>query len=301
MQVLDPLSLQAQELLNTQYLRELAGPQDFDAETIACHLSQVLEIETAWLEHELSTIDRKPLPHTVKDFELWYRDCFRHQVAAAESFFEYLAQHATLDELSVYILYEEQVDGRFDDVIALAQLGLRGAAKVALAANYWDEMGEGNETQMHTRLFCESAAYFRKALDGSPLKRFVQPTAQALANGNLLLLLAIRRAHCARLLGALTLLEHTAPKRFARAVTAMRRLSVPEPTIYYHEMHVKVDAKHGNDLLNQVVLPMLEARPDLTVEIAIGVQMRLQVANRYYSMLGAVFESARTPLIETNS
>ncbi len=77
MQVLDPLSLQAQELLNTQYLRELAVPQDFDAETIACHLSQVVEIETSWLEHELSTIDRKTLPHTVKDFELWYRDCFR--------------------------------------------------------------------------------------------------------------------------------------------------------------------------------------------------------------------------------
>jgi hypothetical protein len=294
MQVLDPLNLQAQELLNAHYLRELAGPQDFDANQLALHRSQVNIIESTWLAHELKTIDRQSLPLTMQEFEVWYRSCFREQVAAAESFFEYLAQRASLEELSIYILYEEQVDGRFDDVIALAQLGLKGAAKLALAANFWDEMGEGDETQMHTRLFCESASYFRKALDGSPLARFVRPTTQALANGNLLMLLAIRRENCARLLGALTLLEHTAPRRFSRVVAAMRRLGVPEPIIYYHEMHVKIDAKHGDDLLNLVVLPMLNTRPDLIAEVAIGVRMRLQVANRYYDMLASVFDSAQT-------
>jgi hypothetical protein len=291
---LDPLSLEAQQLLNAQYLRELAGPQDFNANALTLHRPQVSNIESVWLAHELETIDRQTLPCNAQEFETWYRNCFREQVAAAESFFEYLAQYASLEELAIYILYEEQVDGRFDDVIALAQLGLKGAAKVALAANYWDEMGEGDETQMHTRLFCESAAYFREALDGSLLASFVQPTTQALANGNLLMLLAVRREQCARLLGALTLLEHTAPRRFSRAVAAMRRLSVPEPIIYYHEMHIRVDAKHGDDLLNLVVLPMLDARPDLTAEVAIGARMRLQVANRYYSMLASVFDSVRT-------
>jgi len=296
MQSYDPFSLQAQELLNAQYLRELAGPQEFDAATLARHRPMVAMIEAAWLSSELSSIDLRDLPQTAQDFEVWYRKRFRQQVATAESLFEHLAQRATLEELSVYILYEEQVDGRFDDVIALAQLGLKGAAKVALATNYWDEMGNGDETQMHTRLFCESAAFFRKAINSSPLARFVQPTAEALANGNLLLLLSIRREHCTRLLGALTLLEHTAPKRFSRAVFAMHRLGIPEPIIYYHEMHTRIDAKHGDDLLNQVVLPMLQARPDLTAEVSIGVQMRLQVASRYYRMLADVFESMRAPL-----
>lgn len=294
MQPHDPFSLQAQELLNAQYLRELAGPEDFDAAKLTQYRSQVATVEAAWITRETASIDPRDLPQSAQDFEPWYRGRFRQQVAAAESLFDHLAQRSTLEELSVYILYEEQVDGRFDDVIALAQLGLKGAAKVALATNYWEEMGEGDETQMHTRLFAESAAYFREAIDGSPLRRFVQPTAEALANGNLLMLLAIRREHCAKLLGALTLLEHTAPKRFSRAVASMCRLGVPKSIIYYHEMHVRIDAKHGDDLLNQVVLPMLEARPDLTVDVATGVEMRLQVANRYYRMLAEVFESARS-------
>lgn len=78
----------------------------------------------------------------------------------------------------------------------------------------------------------------------------------------------------------------------------MRRLGVPEDVIYYHEMHVKIDAKHGDDLLNQVLLPMLRDRPELTAEAAAGVQLRLQVANRYYAMLAKVFESARATAIE---
>ncbi|MES2939433.1 MAG: iron-containing redox enzyme family protein [Pseudomonadota bacterium] len=289
----DPYSLPSQLLLNAQYLRELAGPQEFDAAALAAHRDATQAVESAWLARELATVDTAALPRRAEDFEPWYRARFREQVAAAEPFFDHLAQHATLQELSVYVLYEEQVDGRFDDVIAMAQMGLKGAAKVALAANYWDEMGMGDETQMHTRLFCDSAAYFRDAIDGTRFGRFVQPTAEALANGNLLLLLSVRREHCVKLMGALTLLEHTAPRRFARAVQGMRRLGVPEDIIYYHEMHVKIDAKHGDDLLNQVVLPMLQARPELTAEVATGVQLRLQVANRYYAMLADVFESAR--------
>lgn len=298
MRTYDPYNLQSQQLLNAQYLRELAGPQEFDAAALDMHRADAAAIETAWFAREMALIDTAALPQRFEDFEAWYRARFRDQVAAAETFFEHLAQHASLEELSVYVLYEEQVDGRFDDVIAMAQLGLKGPAKVALAANYWDEMGEGDETQTHTRLFCDSAAYFHDAIAGTRFDRFVQPTTEALANGNLLLLLSIRRHHCVKLMGALTLLEHTAPRRFARAVQGMRRLGVPEDIIYYHEMHVKIDAKHGDDLLNQVVLPMLRDRPELTAEAAAGVQLRLQVANRYYAMLAEVFESARATALE---
>jgi len=52
-----------------------------------------------------------------------------------QRFFTWLAEESTLEELSFYIAMEEQVDGRFDDVIALAQLGMTGDMKLALAEN----------------------------------------------------------------------------------------------------------------------------------------------------------------------
>jgi hypothetical protein len=294
MKLIDPFTISSQVQLNSQYLREMAGPQCYEIDAINNNRLKVAEIETAWIMQEMSYVDMKTLPRTAEEFKVWYRDCFLSQVSAADSFFDYLAHHSTLNELAVYVLYEEQVDGRFDDVIALAQLGLPSSAKIALAKNYWDEMGEGVEAHMHTRLFSESAAYFSKVLNGSPIAHLVKPTAEALTNGNLLLMLAIRREHCAKLLGALTLLEHTAPKRFSRTVKAMRRLGIPESTIYYHEMYVSIDAKHGNDLLNLVVLPILKDRPEMTIEVAIGVQLRLHVANRYYAMLQGKFDLMHT-------
>lgn len=293
MSMLDPFSLHAQQFLNAHYLAELSGPGEFDEGRISSEREAATRLEARWLSEELSLIAADSLPKAVDAFEPWYRARFRNQVAAAAAFFDYLAQQASLEELAIYVAYEEQVDGRFDDVIALAQLGLKPAAKVALASNYWDEMGEGDISGMHTRLFADSAAHFREAIAGTRAADLVQPTAEALANGNLLLFLALRRRHCAKLLGALTLLEHTAPRRFARTVQAMRRLGVPERVIYYHEMHVQVDARHGDDLLNEVLLPMLTSHPNLTTEVAIGVELRLQVANRYYGMLSRVFELAR--------
>lgn len=45
------------------------------------------------------------------------------------------------------------LDARFDDLIALAQIGFSDEPKLELARNYWDEMGNGNLEDMHTRLF----------------------------------------------------------------------------------------------------------------------------------------------------
>lgn len=52
-----------------------------------------------------------------------------------------------------------KVDGKFDDLIALAQLGIQDPKmKLALARNYWDEMGNGNPEDIHTTLFSISAS-----------------------------------------------------------------------------------------------------------------------------------------------
>jgi hypothetical protein len=186
---------------------------------------------------------------------------------------------------------EEQVDGRFDDVIALAQLGMSGRMKLVLAENFWDEMGHGHLEHMHTRLFAESADPMRRHLEGLDVAALVP--AQALANGNLLLMLALDRRHAARLLGALAILEHTAPYRFSRTVRGLRRLGMPEKVVQYHELHVEVDAHHGKQLFEQVLQPLAARSPEALREICIGCLMRFNIALDYYASLSRTMEQLR--------
>jgi Iron-containing redox enzyme len=271
-----------QRRLNSYYLRQLAGPEFYADIPNAADQAELAAIEAEWMAEEVRRCDLADLPETADGFRKWYSRLFKRQIDQAASFFDYLAEEATLAELSFYIAFEEQVDGRFDDVIALAQIGLDGQAKLALARNYWEEMGEGCREEMHTYLFNQSAGYFRVALAASPLAQQLETTPEAIKNGNILLLMALNRRYALRLLGALTLLEHTAPHRFNKAVQAMRRLGVPEASIYYHEMHIRVDARHGDDLLNEIVMPMVSRRGDVIRELATGMMIRCNIATDYY-------------------
>ena len=64
----------------------------------------------------------------------------------------WLARQATWAQVIAFLTLEGGPDANFDDLVAICQLGLTGAAKVELAANYWDEMGSGNQLAVHTYL-----------------------------------------------------------------------------------------------------------------------------------------------------
>jgi len=272
--------------LNTHYLRKLAAPE-FSANVPEPDEDARWAIaERRWMKEEEQRCDLTVLPQSPSAFLDWYRALFKRQLAQSAGLFDHLASSASLTEMALYICLEEQVDGRFDDVIALAQIGLGGDAKLALARNYWDEMGAGRREEMHTHLFNQSAAYFKRVLARSVLTEQLAHATEALKNGNMLLLMALNRRYALRLIGALTLLEHTAPHRFSRVVQGMRRLDVPESTIYYHEMHIRVDARHGDDLLNDIVTPMVSRQPDVIREIALGMLIRCNIATDYYDRIG---------------
>ncbi len=95
----------------------------------------------------------------------------------------------------------------------------------------------------------------------------------------------LRRQYHPRLLGALAILERTAPYRFAKTVTAMRRHGMPEDVIYYHDMHVQIDANHGKQLMNRVLLPLATSNPEAIREVCIGCLIRHNVALDYYKSI----------------
>jgi hypothetical protein len=282
---------EGQQRLNEHYLRLLSPPSKFQQVPDANERAAIAAIELAWNRHEESRLDLTRLPGSAVSFAAWYGALHRRHREQVEPFFDHLARHATLQELALYIGMEEQVDGRFDDVIALAQLGMTGTMKLALAENFWDEMGSGRLEDMHTRLFGHSANHMRRHLGGIDVAALVP--AEALANGNLLLMYALDRRHAARLLGALAILEHTAPFRFSRTVRGLRRLGVPEDVVHYHELHIEVDAHHGRQLFERVLQPLAARSPEALREICIGCLVRFNIALDYYASLSQTMERLR--------
>ena len=66
--------------------------------------------------------------------------------------YAWLADDASYAELIDFLSLEGGPDGGFDDLVAVCQVGLSGTAKLELGKNYWDEMGQGDLTAVHTQL-----------------------------------------------------------------------------------------------------------------------------------------------------
>lgn len=276
-------TLDGQRELHKFYMRELAAPEQCrQAPADPRELAGVFAAEQAWDRHEQARVPPEMLPARAADFSGWYHDLKKTHHRNDRRFFDFLAEDASLEQLAFYISLEEQVDGRFDDIIALAQLGLNGDAKLALAENFWDEMGRGVLDDMHTVMFGKSSQYLRGLLKRSRLAPERDIPVEAYKNGNILLMYALRRRHALRLLGALTILEHSAPFRFERTVRGLRRVGAPSHVVDYHAVHIIVDAKHGDDLFHRVLLPLVREFPDTAADIALGAAIRYHIAADYY-------------------
>lgn len=277
--------------LNAFYVRQLSPPAAFERGPGDDEIRSFREVEKAWNLQEEARLDLSQLPTTAQGFATWYLQLHRHHRTEVAPFFEHLAETATVEELAIYISMEEQVDGRFDDVVSLAQLGMTGDMKLALAENFWDEMGLGRLEDMHTRLFARSAAHMRQYLRGLDVTAMVP--VEAMKNGNLLLMYALNRRFAPRLLGTLAILEHTAPYRFSRTVRGLRRLGMPEEVVRYHELHIEVDANHGKQLLERVLKPLVAESLSAMREVCIGCLVRYNVARDYYDGLTRVMDGLR--------
>jgi hypothetical protein len=277
--------------LHRHYVAHLAGPEDFGTIPDLNADAEASTIADAWLRWEDAQVDRGRLPSSAATFADWFT-----QVGTAHTqpdFCAYLAHEATLQELAMFFLAEELVDSRFDDLVALAQIGCGDDAKLTLAENYWDEMGEGEKARMHSRLFEHSAVHMRAVLAERRIHPHHVLSTEVLENASLVLMYGINRRLTPRSLGALGLMEFSAPDRFKAMVDGCTRLGVPEDVITYQRIHIHVDDKHGSEWLHQVLTPLVARSEELLREVALGVLTRERVANAYYARVWAQMRAAR--------
>jgi hypothetical protein len=269
--------------LQGYYSAYLAGAEAFEGIPRLNEDPQIAAIEQAWLGWEDAQVDPGLLPEKAGEFADWFTDLRDRHVQP--EFCSYLAQQASLAEIALFFLAEELVDSRFDDLVALAQIGATGTSKLTMAENYWDEMGEGKLERMHTLLFEHSATYMRRQLTDHQVNLTDLECAEVFENANLVLLYGIHRHLAPRALAAMGVMEYSAPDRFQAMVEGCTRLDVPADVIAYQRIHVHVDADHGAEWLDNVLTPLVHHSPAALHQVSLGALVRERIGTAYYNQV----------------
>jgi hypothetical protein len=181
---------------------------------------------------------------------------------------------------------EQEVAGEagFDDLVAMTQVKMPVRAKLEMARNYWDEMGRGDPKGMHGPMLERLAVHFEIA----PAIATTVP--EALALGNMMMALAWNRPFAFHSVGALGVIEMTAPGRAAHVVKGLDRLGVPRKQSHYFSLHAVLDVKHSEAWNREVLAPLVKEDPRRARALAEGALPRLwcgeQCFRRYRQELG---------------
>jgi len=189
--------------------------------------------------------------------------------------YDWLATRCSLRQLVQFIELEGGPDGGFDDLVAICQIGLDGDAKLELARNYWDEMGRGQATQVHTELHRRLKA----ALGLRTLSRRKQ-SLEALERAALGSLFATNRSLQLEMLGALGLIELQAGPRCRRVSAGLRRVSAPLDSLPFYEEHAATDPIHAKHWLERAIAP-LGVRRGASAKIVDGARWRSTLNARF--------------------
>ncbi|BBH45427.1 iron-containing redox enzyme family protein [Pseudomonas sp. KU43P] len=289
---MNSLIYEEQEKLASYYRKVLGSPESLVAMrgVLQNIKNEIHRLEDNWLTFEEHNVNTDELPTNKEEFVSWYIAKENKLNIDIQLFIEYVRQEATVEQMAYYICMEELVDGSFDDLMAMVQIGMPVKQKMVAGENYWDEMGNGDFTAVHTSMFKQSSAHMRKVLDGAGIS-VKYPTLECLMNGNVLLMWAIRREYNVRLIGAMGLVEGSAPVRFRATTEALERLKLPTEVIAYHKTHIKIDTRHSCAWLERVLPHYADCGPDVLRELSLGVAIRYNVAIRYYEHMYQMMRS----------
>lgn len=237
---------------------------------------KIMEGEFVELERIAIAADLEAVPSSPDKFMRWFENLRARGPGQNDALFPWLAFKAPLAEMRWFLSQEISGEAGFDDLVAMTQIKFPVRAKLELARNYWDEMGRGNEGGMHGPMLDRVAQELaiEASLDGSLW--------EPLALANMMVALAANRRYAYQAVGALGVIEMTAPQRVSQINTGLKRLGVSARARSYFQLHAGLDIKHSAAWNEEIIRPLVSASPLLARPIAEGALLRLTCGARCF-------------------
>ena len=254
---------------NEKRLRPALGSENWRADLAEEQQMKALEAEFVERERRGVAERAKSPPHEARGFMRWYEDLNDNGPGQGDPLFPWLAETASLPEMRWFIEQEIGGEAGFDDLVALTQVRMATTAKLELARNYWDEMGRGNRKGMHGPML----SALGKALGAQST---VDSTVwESLALTNMMVALAANRRYAYQSIGALGVIELTAPGRAVYVTRGLERLGVSSKASHYFALHAVLDVKHSAAWNREIIHSILAEEPRAATAIAEGALLRL--------------------------
>jgi len=248
-------------------------------------------LEGEFLEQARSAVEKTAALSVgnVDHFVQWFEALATTGPGQEHSLFDWLEHDASLPQMRWFLTQEAAGEAGFEDLLAYTQVKLPTRPKLECARNFWDEMGHGKESAMHAQML----DHMVRELD---LKPSLQSTVwQSLALANTMLGLATTRRYAYHAIGALGVIELTAPGRVRKISTGMRRLGLNGRLRAYFDLHAALDVSHARAWIREVIRPLVEADPACGQFIAEGALMRLECGQRCFERYNAELRPNRRP------
>jgi len=241
--------------------------------------AKMARLEGAFLEELRAEVaaEAEAAPRDPAGFLAWFESLEQSGPGQGDPLFPWLAERASLADFRWFLTQEAAGEAGFDDLVAYAQVRLSPRTKLELARNYWDEMGRGNAKGMHGPMLDRLVS----ALDLAPA---IETTVwESLALANAMTAMATTRRYAFHAIGALGIIEQTAPGRSAATASGLRRLGIPGKALHYFDLHAVLDVKHSEAWNREAIAPLIAEDPRRATAMAEGALIRLNCGARCFA------------------
>jgi hypothetical protein len=280
-------------LAHWNHRRLAVGPPCEDWRDEISETARMQRIEGAFVEafREMVAPSVAEVPTDPAGFIAWFEGLKSSGPGQYDPLFDWLENEASLEDLKWFLTQEAAGEAGFDDLVAMTQVKLPARPKLELARNYWDEMGRGHEGGMHGPML-------DRATDTLGLTPAIDHTLwQSLALANTMTAFAATRRYVYQSIGALGVVELTAPTRVGCVAAGLKRVGVAPEARKYFILHAHLDVEHSLAWNTEALEPLVRQTPEAARFIAEGAIMRLICGEQCFETYRAHLWAHAHPLV----